>query len=119
MADNSNIILLNIKRMLGIPSDVEEFDIDLISYINGAFFSLKQLGVGQDGLFEIDEFTEWSAFDSNVSKDVLTQYIYLKTKLIFDPPTASNILEAYKDRLDELEFRIGIAVDNGGGVVSG
>lgn len=112
-------ILSDVKRMLGIQPEVDEFNIDVTSHINGAFFTLYQLGIGPSTLFIIDATTEWSSFKSVIPKNVLLDYLYLKTKLVFDPPAASNIFEAYKDRIMELEFRMSIMVDNGGGIVSG
>lgn len=117
--DESEKILTNVKKMLGIQQEVNEFDIDVTSHINGAFLSLNQIGVGPTIPFSVDNTTIWSSFETTVPKDVVLDYVYLKTKLVFDPPTASNILEAYKDRIAELEFRMSIIVDNGGGVVSG
>lgn len=116
---DEDIILTEVKRMLGIQPEVDEFNIDVISHINGAFFTLNQLGIGPDEPFSIDADTSWYDFDTIVPHDVLRDYLYLKTKLVFDPPAASNIYEAYKDRIAELEFRMSIMVDNGGGVVSG
>ena len=112
-------ILSDVKRMLGIQPEVDEFNIDVTSHINGAFFTLNQLGIGPSIPFVIDATTEWSSFETIVPKNVVLDYLYLKTKLIFDPPTASNVYEAYKDRIAELEFRMNVMVDNGGGVVSG
>ena len=117
MADNS--ILQDVKRMLGIQPEVDEFNIDIISHVNGAFFTLNQLGIGPNTPFSIDDTTTWSSFETCVPKDVVLDYLYMKTKLVFDPPAASNVFEAYKDRISELEFRMNIMVDNGGGVVVG
>lgn len=115
----SETILSDVKQMLGIQPEVDEFNIDVTSHVNGAFFTLNQLGIGPSTPFVIDATTEWSSFETIVPKNVVLDYLYLKTKLIFDPPTASNVYEAYKDRIAELEFRMNIMVDNGGGVVSG
>jgi len=112
-------ILSDVKRMLGIQPEVDEFNIDVTSNVNGAFFTLNQLGIGPRTPFVIDATTEWSSFETIVPKNVILDYLYLKTKLVFDPPIASNIYEAYKDRIAELEFRMNIMVDNGGGIVSG
>lgn len=116
---DDEIILSDVKRMLGIQPEVDEFNIDVTSHINGAFLALNQLGIGPSTPFVIDATTEWSSFETIVPKNVVLDYLYLKTKLVFDPPTASNVYEAYKDRISELEFRMNIMVDNGGGVVSG
>lgn len=112
-------ILSDVKRMLGIQSETDEFDIDVISHVNGAFFTLYQLGIGPSTPFSIDSTTQWSSFETSIPKDVVLDYLYLKTKVVFDPPAASNVFEAYKDRIAELEFRMNVMVDNGGGVVSG
>lgn len=116
---NSDTILSDVKRMLGIQPEVNEFDLDVTSHINGIFFTLNQLGVGPDIPFIIDATTTWSSFETVIPKNVVLDYLYLKTKMVFDPPAASNVSEAYKDRIAELEFRMNIMVDNGGGVVSG
>lgn len=116
---DDEMILSTVKRMLGIQPEVEEFDIDVTSHVNGAFFTLNQLGIGPSTPFIIDDTTEWSTFETIVPKNVVLDYLYLKTKLVFDPPTASNVYEAYKDRIAELEFRMSVMVDNGGGVVDG
>lgn len=116
---NPDTILSDVKRKVGIQPEVTEFDLDMVSHINSAFFVLYQLGVGPETPFTIDSSTEWSSYETIVPKDVVLDYLYLKTKLIFDPPAASNIYEAYKDRIAELEFRMNIMVDNGGGIVTG
>ena len=121
MADepvNPDLILSDVKRMLGIEVTTTEFDIDVCSHVNSAFFTLNQLGVGPSTPFYIDATTEWSAFETSVPKQVVLDYLYLKTRLVFDPPTSSQVMDAYKDRISELEFRMNILVDNGGGEVS-
>lgn len=117
--DESNKILDDVKKMLSIDTDLQEFDVDIRSHINSAFFTLYQLGVGpQDTPFQINENTTWSEFDTIAPKDTILDYLYLKTNIIFDPPTAGSVVEAYKDRISELEFRIAVMVDYGGGDVS-
>jgi hypothetical protein len=117
--DESMEILTDIKQMFGIQNTVTEFDIDVTSGINTAFFTLNQLGVGPETPFMADEDTIWSDFTTQIPKTLIRSYVHLKTKMVFDPPAASNILEAYKDRIAELEFRMSVVVDNGGGIVVG
>lgn len=119
MIDEALPILSDVKRMLGIQPEVNEYDIDITAYINGAFFTLNQIGVGPDTPLCVDSTTPWSSFETVVPKEVVLNYLYLKTKMIFDPPAASSVIEAYKDRIAELEFRMSIMVDNGGGVIIG
>ena len=117
--DDVATILSDIKKMLNIQPEVKEFDIDVISHINGAFITLYQLGVGPSYPFSIDKKTIWDSFETTVPQNVIRDYLYLKTKLVFDPPVASNVFEAYKERISELEFRMSIMVDNGGGIIVG
>lgn len=116
---DDEIILTKVKKMLSIESSTTEFDVDIISHVNSAFFTLFELGIGPNTPFSIDDTTTWASFETNVPKQVVLNYIFLKTRLVFDPPTSSQVLEAYKDRISELEFRMNILTDNGGGEVSG
>lgn len=119
MVNDTDIILADVKRMLSIEPEVTEFDIDITTHINSAFFVLFELGIGPFIPFYIDTETTWASFETIVPKQVILDYLFLKTKLVFDPPTSSPLIEAIKDRIAELEFRMNIYTDNGGGVVSG
>ena len=50
-----------------------------------------------------------SLSDSEVQ--TLESYMYLKVRLLFDPPTNSGVTEATNRMIDELEFRINAATD--------
>lgn len=117
--DETTTILSSVKKLLNINESVTEFDTDIRSHINGALFSLYQLGVGPSSPFSISNETTWDEYDTIVPKDVVLDYLHLKTAMIFDPPTTSSVIEAYKDRISELEFRMNLLVDNGGGYVTG
>lgn len=108
-------ILEDIKRMLGIESSTTEFDVDVQSCVNSAFFTLNQLGVGPENPFSCDEDSEWVDFTTSVPYDVVRDYIFMKTRLVFDPPSSSFVTESIKDRISELEFRMNIQCDDGGG----
>lgn len=106
-------ILTSIKKLHGIPEDYTHFDTDLIIHINSALATLPQLGVGPANGFSIQDKT--ATWDSVllVRKDLdnIKTYIYLKVRLVFDPPTSSAVIEAYKAQIAELEWRINVAVD--------
>lgn len=119
MVEDTDVILNEVKRMLSIETSVTEFDIDIATHINSAFFTLFELGIGPSTPFYITTDTTWESFETIVPKQVILDYLFLKTKLVFDPPTSSPLIEAMKDRISELEFRMNIYTDNGGGVVSG
>lgn len=109
----SDSILTSIKKLLGIAENYEFFDADVIMNINMAFMVLYQLGVGPSTAFSItDKSATWSDFlgDATDLEGVKT-YIFLKVKRVFDPPQSSAAMEAIKQSIDELEWRLNAAVD--------
>lgn len=108
-------ILTSIKKLLGIPEDYTHFDVDIIMHINSVFFILMQLGVGPAKGFSIDGAeTQWSEFltDANQLESVKS-YMYLKVRLLFDPPTSSAAIESMNRLISEYEWRLNVAVDPG------
>lgn len=101
-------ILLTIKKMLGIEDpSYEVYDQDLIVYINSVFMLLNQLGIGPDKCFRITGLNEnWSDFVDSEDYEAVKEVIYLRTKLVFDPPTNSFVTEALKKQCDEYEWRL-------------
>lgn len=103
-------ILKTIKKLLGISEDETHFDTDLIIHINSVFSILHQLGVGPDKSFKIEGDTEtWDNFveDDTNFNDVIT-YMYLKVRLIFDPPASSAVMSAMERQISELEWRLNV-----------
>lgn len=103
-------ILNSIKKLLGISSDETYFDPDIIMHINSVFSILCQLGVGPSTSFSIqDENAIWDDFTEEYANynDVKT-YMYLKVKLLFDPPLNSSVLSAMERQISELEFRLSV-----------
>ena len=112
-------ILADIKKMLGIEESSSEFDTDIVSAVNSAFFVLFQLGICLDAPFYVDDSTCWDDLTTTAPKMVIRDYVYLKVRLSFDPPGSSFVLDALKERVSELEFRLNVQVDNGGGEIRG
>ena len=106
-------ILTTIKKLLGIAEDDTSFDTDVIVHINMAINVLFQLGVGPSTGFSITGATEtWSDYISDMSKlEMVKTYIYLKVKLVFDPPAQSRVIESYENQIKELDFRLNVQVD--------
>lgn len=108
-------ILLTIKKMLEGLVDADEsdnvFDTELIIYINSAFGILRQLGIGPKEGFRIkDSSTTWGEFlldDDNLLESV-KDYIHMKVKLKFDPPSSSAVMEAMKQSIAEYEWRFSV-----------
>ena len=53
----------------------------------------------------------WYHFKTNKDIQMIKSYIYLKVKLVFDPPTSSFVLDAYKNQISEYEWRMNVEVD--------
>ena len=105
-------ILLTIKTLLGgAAAEDTEFNTDIIININSAFSILHQLGLGPKRGFKITGDSEvWEDFLGNKDylEDVKT-YVYLKTRLVFDPPSNSFLTKSIEDQIKELEWRLNVA----------
>lgn len=106
-------ILTSIKKLLGIAEDDNSFDVDVITHINTAFFTLNQLGVGPNDPFSIvDKTTMWSDFMSDENRvRMVRTYIYLSVKKVFDPPLSSVAMSSINELIKEYEWRLNVAVD--------
>lgn len=109
-------ILTSIKKMLGITNEYTQFDADIIMHINSVFMILNQLGVGPDECFTIeDDVATWNEFIPNGQNlELVKSYIYLKVRMLFDPPASSTVMQSMNQAISEFEWRLNAAVDNGG-----
>lgn len=107
-------ILTSIKKLLGLTKEYTNFDADIIMHINSVFMILNQLNVGPVNGFRIeDDSSTWDEFiteDDNL--DAVKSYIYLKVKLLFDPPLNSAVMEAMKQTINELEWRLNVQAES-------
>lgn len=100
-------ILESIKKMLGLDPMYEAFDTDIIIHINSVFMALNQLGVGPKEGFSISGYMEnWSDFTDKKNLEAIKTYIYLKVRLLFDPPSNSFTIAAFEEQIKEYEWRI-------------
>ena len=107
-------ILTSIKKLLGISEDDTSFDPDIIMHINSVFMVLRQLGVGPVEGFSIEgEDSVWSDYlsDNALIQSVKT-YMYMKVRLIFDPPTNSAMIDSMNRLIDEFEWRLNVAAES-------
>jgi hypothetical protein len=105
--DTSNRILGTIKKMLGIGTD-NSFDTDVIADINSTLLALNQMGVGPTDVFSITGESEvWADFFANaINLEAVKSYVYIKTKMVFDPPASSTVLDALTRQADDLAWRL-------------
>lgn len=118
-------ILLTIKKMIGPSADYDVFDTDLLVHINSTIGTLDQVGFHLSTPFVVTSEEEtWDDYfaavkhpdDGHDDFDDMTMrtvidYIYLKVRMLFDPPTSSFVLEAMKEQSKELEWRISVMHD--------
>lgn len=110
-------ILTSIKKFIGITEDYKHFDTDLIIHINSVFMILNQMGIGPDNGFSIsDETTTWNDYlpKGNKNFEAVKTYMYLKTRIVFDPPQSSSTMEAMKQTISELEWRLNVEAEQKG-----
>ena len=106
-------ILTSIKKLLGIAEEYTHFDADLIMHINSVLSILTQIGVGPSEGFSIEDKEDvWTDFIPQSPKlEFVKSYIYMKVKLLFDPPISSAAIESTNRLTSELEWRIQVATD--------
>ena len=106
-------ILTSIKKLLGIAEEYTHFDTDIMIHINSVLMDLQQLGVGPEDGFKIDNVEDaWSEFlPSDKNLEAVKTYIYLRVRIIFDPPTNGAVMEAYKQEINKLEWRLNVQAE--------
>lgn len=104
----SDSILNSVKKNLGLMADYKEFDQDVIMHINTAFSTLTQLGIGPEFGFMIeDETAQWFDFlADDLELNSVKTYVYLRVRTLFDPPTTSYHINAIKEQIQEIEWRL-------------
>lgn len=107
-------ILTSVKKMLGIAEEYTHFDPEIIMHINSVFMILNQLGVGPSEGFSIEDSSAlWTDFVPNIIRiESVKTYVFLKVKLLFDPPQNSTVLSSYEKQIAEFESRINIAAES-------
>lgn len=108
-------ILTTIKKLLGITEEYEHFDQDIIMHINSVFMILTQLGVGPSNGFSIsDKTATWDEFiEEGINLEAVKSYVYMKVRLLFDPPLNPVVMECMNRMINEMEFRINIEAEGG------
>lgn len=106
----SDSIFNSVKKSLGLDEDYEAFDSIILLHINGVFATLNQLGIGPTLGFSIQDATPtWDAFlGTDLRMNFVKTYLYLKVRMLFDPPTTSYLIEALNKQASELEWRISV-----------
>jgi len=109
-------ILRSVKQSVGISPDDPSFDIEIINAVNAEFSILNDLGVGPSIGFVIEDDTvDWSEFldveDDEEKKIWLSKVkmaVNLRTRLLFDPPKESVLMNSIQSQLAEQEWRLSV-----------
>jgi hypothetical protein len=106
-------ILATTKKLLGIADEDTNFDIDICVNINSAIANLQQLGIGPTPTISItDDSTDWDdLLGTRTDLEGAKMYVYLKTRLVFDPPISSFVLDAVERQISQLEWRLTVQVE--------
>lgn len=107
-------ILNDVKHMLGHTEEDHAFDQDIMIFINSAFGTLTQLGVGPAIGYQITSDTnQWSEFTTDPRLNSVKSYIFLCAKLAFDPPDSGFVTESLNRQKQEMEYRLNVVADYG------
>lgn len=107
-------ILNSIKKLLNISSNVEVFDQDIALQINTALANLVQMGVGPENGYRINSASDtWADFvgqptaeNNPLLVENLKTYVFIKVKMMFDPPQNSAMIDAMERQAKEIEYRV-------------
>lgn len=111
MNDN---ILDSVKKMCNVAEDDPSFDQDLILYINSALMTIMQEWHGMDHAFRVEDGSEtWDDILGVVDTDFegVKELVGLKVRMVFDPPSNSSVMQALKEEIQNLEWRLYIWKD--------
>lgn len=103
-------ILTETKKLLGLEDDYTVFDTDVILHINTALARLTQLGIGpENGYMILDKTATWDAFlGSDLNLNPVKSYVFLRVKLLFDPPATSFLGTAMQQEVERQEWLLNV-----------
>lgn len=107
-------IVNTIKKLVGIDVEDNSYDTDVIIFIRSTMLALTQMGVISLPGFILTSINEtWNDYLGTDIRiiDPVTTYLFLKTKLIFDPPSNSTLMKSIENSIAELDFRIPLLVE--------
>lgn len=107
-------ILQSTKKYLGIDIACDSFDMDVMLHINSAFAVLYQIGVDSAKNARVEDASvTWVDIFANDEEllRLIKDYVFLRVRVIFDPPTSSFVLEAINKQIAEFEWRIKIEAE--------
>ena len=108
-------IIQHVRETLGLNGESTDFEAEVKMLITASISILIQSGIGRPD-FELSDTSTWDDFkdptvDNNEQWSLVPTYVYLKTKLAFDPPPQLSTVEFYKEYTSEVLWRLRAAYD--------
>lgn len=109
-------ILTSVKKNLGIDEEYTAFDPDILMHINTVFGTLHQLAIGpEDALYietEDAKNVKWDALLGGAKNlNGVKTYVFLRVKMLFDPPPTSFAITAMEKQIEALEWRLNVEAE--------
>lgn len=103
-------ILKSTKKILGVGEADTSFDVDIMTHINSVLAVLTQVGIGPNNGYMIEDDTAtWDAFiGTDPRLNLVKTYLYLRVRLMFDPPGTSYAIDAMEKQIAEFEWRLNV-----------
>lgn len=100
-------ILNSVKSYVGILSEDTSFDTDILMDINSVLWALPQLGIGPETPFVVqDSSSTWQDLLGEDPVGGAREYVSMRVRMLFDPPTNTYVMQALKDQIAEFEWRL-------------
>lgn len=105
----------DVRVAVGLSSDSSDFDTELLMHINGSVGELNQNGIG-NFLVISDDTSKWidlqdaTQTDGNQYFQMVPLFVFMNTKLLFDPPPPSTV-QVYQKNIDKLLWRLKMAYE--------
>ena len=103
-------ILKSTKKILSVGEADTSFDVDIMLHINSVLSILTQVGIGPANGYSIEDDTAtWDTFiGTDPRLNLVKTYLYLKVRLMFDPPGTSYAIDAMEKQIAEFEWRLNV-----------
>lgn len=103
-------ILNSTKKILGIGADYTAFDLDILTLINSTLSIVEQLGISFEPDFAVeDETASWSDLELPQNQlNLIRTYVFLKVRMLFDPPNTGYLIDAMNKQIAEYETRLNL-----------
>lgn len=110
-------ILNSVKALLGLSPENTDLDQEIILNINAAISTLAQIGIGPtDGYMITSESETYEDYLGDEAKTMnlsdVKMYLFYKTKLGWDTPQSSSVIEVIKEMIQEIEWRLNVSCDS-------